>query len=193
MNARLARKIELNVDRGASATLAASVAYATLALTSDMSIQIGMASASVTACAAYQLSHWLLRLLATRDSDFVMPAFVVRDLGLPDELILTDADRIYEELLLTESDRLVSELVLTEANRLTPTATEEPLLLDDIVEAMGPDSRVVRMFDRRAMPTLSELQSRIGARNAASPRVAESMDASQELADALAELRKALR
>jgi len=71
---------------------------------------------------------------------------------------------------------------------------DEALLLDDVLAELGPDSRVVRLFDRAAMPSPGELKARIdrhldGDRDADAP----AGDASQALHDALAELRRSLR
>ena len=71
------------------------------------------------------------------------------------------------------------------------TAAEEPLLLDDILAELGPDSRVVRLFDRAAMPSPGELKERIDRHLDAG--TAFTGDASQALHDALAELRRSLR
>jgi hypothetical protein len=65
--------------------------------------------------------------------------------------------------------------------------------LDDIADAIGPDSRVVRLFDRRAMPTAGDLKATIDNHVEARSAGQGFPDASQELSDALAELRKALR
>jgi len=64
--------------------------------------------------------------------------------------------------------------LLAEADR-SLAHEEDELVLDDILAALNPDSRVVRLFDRDAM---------------APPRAAA--DASQDLHDALAELRRSL-
>ena len=106
------------------------------------------------------------------------------------------------------TDRVVSaELVLTAADRVDAEKAAEraPLVLDDILAEIGPDARVVRLFDRKTMPTPAELQSRIadhlrdGAPSFASSKTpapsntrAQS-DASQALSAALAELRRSLR
>ena len=71
------------------------------------------------------------------------------------------------------------------------TPAEEPLLLDDILTELGPDSRVVRLFDRAAMPSPGELKERIDRHLDAG--TAFTGDASQALHDALAELRRSLR
>jgi hypothetical protein len=95
------------------------------------------------------------------------------------------------ELLLT--DKVDGELLLTEADRLAPSASVDPLLLDDVLREIGPDARVVRLFDRKAMPTPGELKSRIDDHVGQASATAAPVDASQALSDALAELRRSLR
>ena len=105
------------------------------------------------------------------------------------------------------TERLVAEeLLLTDGDRVGPAAArgdDQPLVLDDILAEIGPDARVVRLFDRKAMPapklTPGQLQSRIadhladGAPRFAPPNTPIAPDASQALSDALAELRRSLR
>jgi hypothetical protein len=71
---------------------------------------------------------------------------------------------------------------------------DDLLVLDDVLSEIGPDSRVVRLFDPAAMPTPGQLKARIDRHliEGALPR-ATSHDASQALYDALAELRLELR
>jgi hypothetical protein len=79
----------------------------------------------------------------------------------------------------------------------------EPLVLDDILAEIGSDARVVRLFDRNAMPapalTPGQLQSRIadhladGGPLSAPYNPPATNDASQALSAALAELRRSLR
>lgn len=192
MNARLARKIELNVDRVASAILAAAVAYAGFRFFGDNSRSLGIGVVGLGAVSAYFLTHRLLRFISKSEHGFRFAEFEVAYTASADELILTDADRLWDELILTEANRLGDELVLTDADKLAQPQ-HEPLILDDVVEAIGPDSRVVRLFDRRSMPTPGDLQSRIENHIDRSSSGQGPDDASQELADALAELRKALR
>ena len=65
---------------------------------------------------------------------------------------------------------------------------EEPLSLDDILAQLGPDSRVVRLFDPAAMPSPAALSARIDRHLEPSQ-----VDASEALHEALAELRRSLR
>lgn len=77
----------------------------------------------------------------------------------------------------------------------TPAPLPEPadeLLLDDRL-ALPDESRVVRLFDPRRFPDPGELNERIARHLARGGPPAASADASDELRQALAELRSALR
>jgi hypothetical protein len=78
--------------------------------------------------------------------------------------------------------------LLAEADRSLAHAEDE-LVLDDILAALNPDSRVVRLFERDPMPTAHEMQARID-RQLDGPVTAP--DASQALHEALADLRRSL-
>jgi hypothetical protein len=133
----------------------------------------------------------------------VLPEFGLHDFEFTedaDELLLTERLAPAGELVLTDADRLTpsAELVLTDSDRLD---ADVPLALDDILAELGPDSRVVRLFDPKAMPTPptpGQLQSRIadhlgdGAPRSAPSKTPPS-DASQALSAALAEQRRSLR
>lgn len=179
MNARLASRIETGVELLASALLSGAVAHAALALLQD---GLPHPQAALLA-AAIGAGTFLLTSLAFRRKaatpTFRTPAFPLPELEIskPEELLLGDEDRLAPD-----------ELVLGEADRLEP----EPLELDDVLAQLEPDSRVVQLFDRKAMPTPGQLQSRIedhlGHRAPATQH-----DASQALSEALAELRRSLR
>lgn len=201
MNAGLIERIETGAAHGASALFAGAIGYAAYGLLGTLTVQppLGICAAGAGALAYLPCS----RLLGSgrRSAGFPLPDFVLRDFEFADagdELLLTDADRLAsaDELVLTDDDRLTAadELVLTDADRLDASA---PLVLDDILAELGPESRVVRLFDRRAMPepapTPGQLQSRIDDHlSDGAPRSAPS-DASQALSAALAELRRSLR
>jgi hypothetical protein len=100
------------------------------------------------------------------------------------------------EFALAEVPDQPGELLLTEADRLLPDDPEQSpeLLLDDVLAQLGPDSRVVRLFDPAAMPTPGELRARIDRHlDSSNARPAPHPDASQALHEALAELRRSLR
>lgn len=83
------------------------------------------------------------------------------------------------------------ELLLTDP--LEPDGAAEELLLDDILEAIATDSRVVRLFEPSGVPSAGELQSRIDRHlRSGSPRM-DPPDASEALHEALAALRQSLR
>lgn len=67
---------------------------------------------------------------------------------------------------------------------------EEELVLDDVLEAIESESRVIRLFEPNG--TAGEMQARIDQHLRSTPRQALP-DAAQELHDALAALRRSLR
>ena len=198
MDAGLIERMETDAARGAAALFAGSVGYAAYGLSAaaglDPQLALGVAGAGTI---AYLPCSRLLG--AKRPARFALPHFVPCDFEFtdaPEELLLTVQVMPADELLLTEQLD-PDELVLTETDRV-----DAPLVLDDILAELGPDSRVVRLFDRKAMvasPTPGELRSRItdhlkdGATPFAPPNAPPDSDASQALSAALAELRRSLR
>lgn len=81
---------------------------------------------------------------------------------------------------------IVEQLGAQAVSEETPA---EELVLDDVLEALGPESRVVRLFE--ANDTAGEMQERIDRHLNSGPRPVP--DATQELHDALAALRRSLR
>lgn len=169
-----AERIEAAVDHAAAAVFAAAVAFASLNLLKDWTVQPQLSAyATAAGLVAFLPCARLLRNIAAQSPRFGVPQF---DLG-------TFEPRPEPE-----------ELVLTATDRLAPAEAKpaDELILDDILAELGPDSRVVRLFDPAAMPTPAQLKDRIdrhleeGAPPGASP------DASQALYDALAELRRSL-
>ena len=172
-------RMESLAERGASIVLGGAVAYAALrwlaATIVEPQLALFAAVAGVISCF---ICVRALKARAERGPQFAVPIFNVNELdGFEmDELLLTE--RLPDELLLTDADRLDSAV---------------PLELDDILARIGPDSRVVRLFDRKAMPTPGQLKTRIDSHlEQAAPSHAQP-DASQALSDALAELRRSLR
>jgi hypothetical protein len=203
MDAGLIGRIESGVERGASALFAAAVAYAAYRLLTATGIQpqLGFWAAGAGALAYFPCSL-LLAAINERGAHFALPDFSLPSFDFvdpPEELLLTERLTSADELLLTERVGETHELILTDADR----ADQAPLVLDDILAELGPEARVVRLFDRRAMPqpklTPGQLQSRIadhladGASLSAPSNPAVAPDASQALSDALAELRRSLR
>ena len=75
------------------------------------------------------------------------------------------------------------------AQLATETEPAEELVLDDVLEAIGPEDRVVRLFEPN--DTAGDMQERIDRHLRSGPRPVP--DATQELHDALAALRRSLR
>lgn len=177
-----AERIEAAIDKVAAVTFAAAVAFAFLKLLNGTigQLQLGAYSAGAGAF-AYLVCARALRRVGPAVQAFRMAEF---DIPPIDETQL-------EELLLIER----VELVLTEADRLQPiepNASGE-LVLDDILAELGPDSRVVRLFDPAAMPTPGQLNAKIERHLGEASSQAAPSDASQALYDALNALRRSLR
>jgi len=179
MGGRAVGRVERVVEYGASAVLGGAVANALWRgldnAVPPLQLAVGAAVAGVI---AWGVSMRVLGGLAVGEAHFALPIFDVKEL---EEFEL-------DELLLT--DRVNDELILTDDDRLEGTG---PLVLDDILAEIGPDSRVVHLFGRKEMPTPGQLKSRIDDHlEQAAPSLAQP-DASQALSDALAELRRSLR
>jgi hypothetical protein len=196
MDAAKIQRIETNVERGASAMFGGAVGYAVYGLLSPIIVnpQLG-ACAACAAALACVICNGVLGAFTPRKPRFAVPIFDVRCIDA-NELLLTDADRLTaNELMLTEADRLPKdELLLTDADRFESASTRtDPLVLDDILAEIGPDARVVRLFDPKRMPTPGQLKSRIDSHIEKAASSPGASDASQALSDALAELRRSLR
>ncbi|MFL6755681.1 MAG: hypothetical protein ACJ8FI_12495 [Sphingomicrobium sp.] len=181
MSLGLKDRIETAVEHAASALFGGAVAFAVnAALTTRVPAYQAYLGAGGAAALAFFLCIRMLKGLSP-GQQLAVASFEAPDFG---EL---EAD---DELLLTDADRFLGELVLTDADRVDG---DGPLVLDEVLLKIGPDSRVVRLFDRKGMPTPGQLQSRIddhlghGTGGIAAP------DASQALSEALAELRRSLR
>jgi hypothetical protein len=203
-----AERIEAGVDRIAAALLAGATAYACYGSMSGVygEPQLGAVSAAA-AGVAFLLCTLGLRSIPVEER-FDLPAFGVPAIEPIDELVLEhiDAFRILErqpadELFLTDADRLqpleaddLGELLLTDSDRLHPLERDasDELVLEDILAELGPESRVVRLFDPAAMPTPRQLNARIERHLGEESGSTAPPDASQALYDALAELRRAL-
>lgn len=190
MNARMINRIETGAEQVAAALLGGSAGYAAFALSGGAQRTFYAAGASAL---VYILCRMGMKTASGGKARFDIRILDVSSLGIPEpeELLLTE--QVSEELLLTQSDRLDGELLLTDADRLpgTGASMSEPLLLDDVLAAVGADARVVRLFDRKAMPTPGQMSSSIERHldRGAGP----GPDAAQALSDALAQLRRSLR
>jgi hypothetical protein len=161
-------RIEAGVDSGAAAVFAGAVGYCAWRLLALAWSPLTLAAlAMAAAAAAFLLCRKLLARFGAMPRRFAVPAFGTND--------------------------SVGELLLTEADRLNSSAaplSDDVLILDDVLPGVGPDSRVVRLFDPAAMPTPGQLSERIDRHLDRQP---QAPDASQVLFDALSELRLGLR
>jgi hypothetical protein len=153
------------VDAVAASVLAAAAAW------SATRLSLAALSAAGVAAFAWCCSLALLRAVSARGR-FRLAAFDLAGVPAPPE-----------ELVLTDTDLLSAQ----------PPERSPELLLDDVLAQLGPDSRVVRLFDPAAMPTPGELRARIDRHLDSSARPMPEADASQALHEALAELRRSLR
>lgn len=188
MNARQIERIETNVERIASLLFGGTLGSAVyVILTAAAAVHWPIVFAVAAGVLAAVVSGRLLGMLSGRRSQFRLPSFELPEVGAFEtgELLLTDADRLDvgpEELVLCDADRLEDQV-----------SAAGPLLLNDILAEIGPDARVVRLFDRSKMPTPGQLRSRIDSHLGDSRQRQQIPDASQALSEALAELRRSLR
>lgn len=179
MDGGKAQRIEAIAAFAAAAVFAAAAAFAVSRFAAS-TVMVG-AAAAVALFVALQV----LRSIGPEDRQFSLAQFAPSELVLedPNELFLTDADRLdQDELLLTETDRLNHGVV-----------AKDELLLDDVLASLEEDSRVVRMFDPSAAPTPGQLGARIDRHPGQARPVTAVPDASAALHEALAELRLSLK
>lgn len=165
----------LALELAPAALLNFAVAFAVASLLEKAGLDNLAAPASVAAGIAAFLLAWVaLRLPDRSGGRFALPAFESNPLEVQ------EADEELGELLLTDA---FAPIVVQDA--------DDELLLDDVLASIGPESRVVRLFDPRRMPTAGELQERIDRHLRGGSQAAP--DATQELHEALAALRQSLR
>ncbi len=158
-------RVETAVDAVAAAIFAAATGYAAALLLPSAG------AAAVSAALAFAVALLALRAVPSVRPRFALASFELQPILLegPEELILTDSDRIDPA-----------------------RAASEELVLDDILGELAPDARVVRLFDPAGMPTPGQLQGSIERHLGGARRTAPA-DASHELLQALADLRRSLR
>lgn len=190
MGARAVDRLEGRLDGAVAALFGCAVGYSAYLVLKGV-VESAMAYGAAAGALGAWISWRTLERMPGAASGFLLAPFELRAIEFvePEELLLTELAE-GNELLLTERVE-ADELLLSDADRLTPAAPE-PLVLDDILAEIGPDSRVVRLFDRRSMPTPGQLQARIDGhlRQTSGSAVP---DASEALSNALAELRRSLR
>ena len=170
MQAASVTSIEKNVDRLASALLAVACGYAAYVW---VGLRIGqpLPGAAAATAFAYLLGVRALGAVEPKPRRIAVPIFDVREVEP-----------------IGDAGALLMEPVAAEL-----PAGGEPLLLDDILAQLAPESRVVRLFDPAAMPSAGELKSRIDRHLDRQSSDARSSDAAQALHDALDELRRSIR
>jgi hypothetical protein len=174
MNARSIERIQTIVEQAACILLAGAVAFATYRSLGALvrAPQFGVCVA-VSALVAYFLASLGFFQRSAKLQQFPMVDFEPStfELSEPDELVLGESDMLPAQPKPSDPDLLI---------------------LDEIIDELGPNSRVVRLFDRSAMPIPGSLKSRIDARLGQGRSPSTLPDASQALSEALAELRRSL-
>jgi hypothetical protein len=175
MRAELARRIEKNIQRAASAAFAVAVGFAAYQWLAQIIAQpqLGAETGGVAAI-AYLACSRALNAVRPRGGHMPVAMFDVREIE-PIE---------------------AEELVLGVGDRYQPAtqSAEGPLELDDVLARIGEDSRVVRLFDPAAMPTPGEMKSRIDRHlDGQAATDGQSAEAAQALHEALAQLRRNVR
>ena len=165
MDVRYAQRVEGIANLAAAAILAAAVAFAVGRLTSSLVTEGGAAASTLF------ITLLALRSIEPGDREFPVAQFAPAELA-------------FEEL---------DELLLTEADRFESSVADDVLVLDDELDTLGEDSRVVRLFDASAMPTPGQLKARIDRHLGQTQHGAGLPDASAALHEALADLRLSLK
>ena len=161
--------IGTSADAGAALLFAGAAGFACLSIAGSTRLSAAIALAAFYGC------FKLLRRIEAEPRDFMIANFTAAPMPI----------------------EAVAELILTHAQMLKPESAtgdlNDELLLDDILAGIAPDSRVVRLFDAAAMPTPGQLRERIDRHLDQGKRPTAPPDASQDLYEALAELRRSLR
>ena len=165
MSGAKSERIEAGVDTVAAAFFAAGTALVLILLAASNLYVLTASAVAFAGC------FYGLRSIEPEYAQFSIPRFQI------------------EQFQPLELD----ELKLTDADRLAGAQLDDALILDDILAEIGPDSRVVRLFDRDAMPSPGQLIARIDDHLGISEGASVPQDASEALSEALAQLRRSLR
>lgn len=184
MHSALVIRIEKSVDRTASVLFALACGFsANLWFAFELPRPVLAAATIAAAACAYFISARALGAVEPEPERIPVPIFDIREVGPMDPAEAWAGDRIDD----------LSELLLTDRLGPARAPSEEEFILDDILAEVGPNSRVVRLFDPAAMPNPGELRARIDQHRCAEASEAQTNDAAQALHDALAQLRRSLR
>jgi hypothetical protein len=162
MDVRRIERIERGAEIVGAALLAAAISYAAL--------RFGPMAAVAAGAATFFPLFKVLQAIGP-----AVPTFEVQH---------------FEPAALPPFMKTEEELLLTDLYTPEPEHSTEELVLDDVLDMLSSNSRVVRLFDRAAMPTPSELKSRIDRHLETAPD--RNADASHALHEALADLRRSL-
>lgn len=165
-------KYDSAIDLVASAAMASAFGWSL----TQLAPHIGLAATGAAICAAFALTHAFMRLTgAARTARTADPAEIA---PLPfDESALAEIEALEEE----EASRPLPP----------PSVPEDPLVLDDILAEMVPESRVVRLFGPpEDAPTAGELKERIDRHLSDQPLLhrpqdSEELSTGQQIAAAL--------
>lgn len=183
--------IESGFDRVASTLFALACAYAAFSWLAARLPHPALFAETATAWGlAYLLCLRFLRAVHPRLHKIEVPIFDLREIDPIDSPVLLLTDLLEQEYGQRAADEnfAVAEPVGCEVD-----PGQEPLLLDDILAELGPDSRVVRLFGTGTVPTAGELKTRIDRHLDREASESQSRDAAQELHEALAKLRRSIR
>lgn len=215
MRAGSVTRIEKTIERAASAVLGFACSFAAYVGVAGRTAQhFAAAAACVSWACAYLLSLRLLGAVKPGQS-LAVPPFELADFERfePGYSLADDIENLPEfqaldpsHALLTRARELTAcpqlaeagevdtpQLLLTDQQARPTDGEEEPLLLDDVLGELEPDSRVVRLFDAASAPTPGQLKSRIDRHLDRAIPQNHGLDAAQALQEALAELRRSIR
>ena len=172
---------DLALELAPAALFNFAVAFAVATIFRQNGLADLAAAASVASGIAAFLAAWyLLRRTGRAAARFPLPRF--EGCGIIAEPVSSIAP---------EPDVALTQGVEADHAGQQPAAGE--LLLDDVIERIGPESRVIRLFDPQRMPTAGELRERIDRHLLAGSVRSSPPDATQALHEAIEELRRSLR
>lgn len=200
----------VDVAAAAVPAIAAGWAAARLANLADAPVAVAMATASLL---VFLLAYGVMRRSGAATADFRVATFVPppmedtdrAETAVSGEVLLLDIpyraptpelllDTVWDEQLLDSPAATAPDELLLDRPLLDRQVDElAELLLDDPLQAMATDSRVVRLFAPQPMPTAGQLADRIERHLGYATEEAPNRDGHDALREALDELRRSLR
>lgn len=160
-----------------AALFGAATAFAIVTVGVDAAPQI---AAGLSGAAAFLVVWRGLRRFGSATARFCLPQFEFEPLEGPMRLVTAEGHSGEDPAQRQRATAMVQQ------------AADE-LLLDDVLEGLAPESRVVRLFDSSTLSSPGELQARVDRHLRREPPQMPAPDATQALHEALAELRRSLR